>query len=185
MTLIDSGSLGACGRFHVSRNFAIDENCLEAKTAPDRFGPAIFEFYPAKFFHLDQRAKHSIRREYPIENPPSAIQANRLRLSQRKQAGDVINSASESRTESIADPLTRRWGSSSGNDKICARRSGLALSRDHREGSALTATEHCVRAFARSVPVLSPAQFEQLQFHCGKPPPAAEPRIWTRTTAAS
>jgi hypothetical protein len=41
--------------------------------------------------------------------------------------------------------------------------------------------EHCVRAFARIVPALSPRQFEQLQFHCGKPPPAAEPSTWTRT----
>jgi hypothetical protein len=38
-----------------------------------------------------------------------------------------------------------------------------------------TAIDDCVRAVARTVPLRSPAQLRQLQFHCGKPPPAAEP----------
>ena len=75
------------------------------------------------------------------------------------------------------EPRTPLAGSRSGNDEIWVRRSGLALRSVQREPSALTATEHWVRGFARSDPVLTPLQLMQLQFHCGKPPPAAEPRI--------
>ena len=32
-------------------------------------------------------------------------------------------------------------------------------------------------------PSRKPEQLTQLQFHCGKPPPAAEPRIWTNMVA--
>jgi len=44
-----------------------------------------------------------------------------------------------------------------------------------------TAIEDCVRARERCVPLRNPAQLLQLQFHCGKPPPAADPstRIFT------
>jgi hypothetical protein len=38
-----------------------------------------------------------------------------------------------------------------------------------------TAIEDWVRALARTVPLRTPAQLGQLQFHCGKPPPAAAP----------
>jgi hypothetical protein len=38
---------------------------------------------------------------------------------------------------------------------------------------ALTAMEDWVRALALSVPLRRPLQLWQLQFHCGKPPPAA------------
>jgi hypothetical protein len=38
-----------------------------------------------------------------------------------------------------------------------------------------TAIEDCVRARACRVPARNPAQFGQLQFHWGKPPPAADP----------
>jgi len=44
-----------------------------------------------------------------------------------------------------------------------------------------TAIEDWVRACARIVPSRSPAQLKQLQFHWGKPPPAAEPRTLIRT----
>src|ERR1700691_4004591 len=37
--------------------------------------------------------------------------------------------------------------------------------------------EDCVRVCARKVPALKPRQFGQLQFHWGKPPPAADPRM--------
>ena len=43
---------------------------------------------------------------------------------------------------------------------------------------AVTAIDDCVRAVARMRPLRRPSQLTQLQFHCGKPPPAAEPRIW-------
>jgi len=38
-----------------------------------------------------------------------------------------------------------------------------------------TAIDDWVRALAATVPLRTPAQLRQLQFHCGKPPPAAEP----------
>jgi hypothetical protein len=38
------------------------------------------------------------------------------------------------------------------------------------------AREDWVRERARTVPLRTPAQLRQLQFHCGKPPPAADPR---------
>ena len=37
-----------------------------------------------------------------------------------------------------------------------------------------------MRAFPWKVPARTPRQFAQAQFHCGNPPPAAEPRIFTR-----
>src|SRR5690606_24507401 len=40
------------------------------------------------------------------------------------------------------------------------------------------AMDDCVRGCARKVPARTPRQLRQLQFHWGKPPPAAEPRIW-------
>ncbi len=41
----------------------------------------------------------------------------------------------------------------------------------------------CVRGRAFKVPRRNALQFGQLQFHWGKPPPAAEPRIFTRIPA--
>ncbi|MBA2594623.1 MAG: hypothetical protein H0U97_21250 [Gammaproteobacteria bacterium] len=48
-----------------------------------------------------------------------------------------------------------------------------------------TAIDDWVRACARIVPWRRPAQLRQLQFHCGKPPPAAEPSTYTRIAAES
>jgi len=53
--------------------------------------------------------------------------------------------------------------------------SGDALTNTQAEPS-FTAIEDWVRGRVRSVPARHPAQFRQLQFHCGKPPPAADPR---------
>src|SRR6185369_7871075 len=47
--------------------------------------------------------------------------------------------------------------------------------------SALTATCVCDRARPRNVPARNAEQFAHAQFHCGKPPPAADPRIFTST----
>src|SRR5215510_9291905 len=81
--------------------------------------------------------------------------------------------------------LSGEWrgprGWSPGKSSICCRISGDALSRNHDPPSALTATLSCVRATARAVPSRSPRQFAQPQFHCGNPPPAAEPRTRMRT----
>jgi len=43
-----------------------------------------------------------------------------------------------------------------------------------------TQMDDCVRGCARIVPLRTPSQFRQLQFHCGKPPPAPAPRTRTR-----
>jgi hypothetical protein len=50
----------------------------------------------------------------------------------------------------------------------------------------VTAIEDWVRAEPWKVPARMPAQLGQLQFHCGKPPPAADPstRIFTWKTSA-
>jgi hypothetical protein len=53
--------------------------------------------------------------------------------------------------------------------------SGDALTNTQAEPE-LTAIDDCVRAYPWSVPPRKPAQLPQLQFHCGKPPPAAEPK---------
>ena len=45
--------------------------------------------------------------------------------------------------------------------------------------------EDCVRARARTVPLRTPVQLRQLQFHWGNPPPAAEPSTRIFTTRAS
>ncbi len=68
----------------------MDENCRETETAADGFDFAVFDYRRTKFFGLNQRAESGVRRECPIENPLCAIQTKWLRLSQRKQAGDVI-----------------------------------------------------------------------------------------------
>src|SRR5688500_14349700 len=60
--------------------------------------------------------------------------------------------------------------------------SGEAFTSAHVVGSPPdTAIEDWVRFSARMEPLRTPAQLRQLQFHCGKPPPAAEPstRIFT------
>ena len=48
------------------------------------------------------------------------------------------------------------------------------------EGAGETATSACVRARPFNTPRRMRLQFEHPQFHCGKPPPAAEPRTLTR-----
>src|SRR5262245_53582141 len=63
--------------------------------------------------------------------------------------------------------------------------SGLAFATYHRSPSALTAIDDWVRGLARTVSLRKPAQLRQLQFHCGNPPPAPEPRTWTRMSVSS
>src|SRR5579884_1534370 len=57
------------------------------------------------------------------------------------------------------------------------RISGEAFTRAHEPGVLpVTAIEDWVRARVWRAPLRTPAQLRQLQFHCGNPPPAAEPR---------
>jgi hypothetical protein len=59
--------------------------------------------------------------------------------------------------------------------------SGEALNRTPSVAlSPRTKIDDCVRGLARIVPERRPEQLRQLQFHCGKPPPAAEPRTVIR-----
>src|SRR4030095_5705722 len=61
--------------------------------------------------------------------------------------------------------------------------SGDASTRIQLAPSALTAIDDCVRARALMRPRRKPSQLRQLQFHCGNPPPAADPRIRILTMA--
>jgi hypothetical protein len=63
--------------------------------------------------------------------------------------------------------------------------SGEALHNTQLTPSSEIAMDDWVRAWARRLPLRKPAQLAQLQFHWGKPPPAAEPRIWTNMAAPS
>src|SRR4029078_6451283 len=50
------------------------------------------------------------------------------------------------------------------------------LSRPLWRPSSLTPPEVCVRGLSPATPLRTSAELRPLQFHCGKPPPAAEPR---------
>src|SRR6266852_895079 len=73
-------------------------------------------------------------------------------------------------------------GANSGVARIWARKSGLADTRNQilASGSGENATCVCVRAVPRRLPARMARQFAHAQFHWGKPPPAAEPRILRR-----
>ena len=74
-----------------------------------------------------------------------------------------------------------RPGCRSGFACNCAKTSGDAFT-SAQEVPPPTAMEDWVRERAWSVPARKPLQFGQLQFHWGKPPPAADPstRIFTK-----
>ncbi|CFX04216.1 protein of unknown function [Candidatus Filomicrobium marinum] len=74
--------------------------------------------------------------------------------------------------------LPLRTAPSSGVSLICWRRSGEALSKSQSVPFALTASDDWVRGENPGSPARALAQFEQLQFHCGKPPPAADPNTF-------
>src|SRR5215467_3346104 len=60
--------------------------------------------------------------------------------------------------------------------EACAATARAALPPPPTAGPLLTAMEDWVRERVRTVPLRTPEQLRQLQFHCGKPPPAADPR---------
>ena len=74
-------------------------------------------------------------------------------------------------------------GASSALPSSCWRRSGDAFRRNQVEELGETATCACVRGRRFALPWRTAEQFAQLQFHWGKPPPAAEPRTFTRIPA--
>ena len=59
--------------------------------------------------------------------------------------------------------------------------SGEALNKTQFWASPLTVMDDWVRAVKRGLPLRQASQLGQLQFHWGKPPPAAEPKTCTFT----
>ena len=84
-------------------------------------------------------------------------------------------SASLSTTASIGD---RRVGGGGWHLKwiSCDRRSGDAFTNTQRRPSALIAALHWVRGSIS--PLRAASHWRHAQFHCGTPPPAADPNIW-------
>ena len=76
-------------------------------------------------------------------------------------------------------------GMQAGKDSICAWMSGEALSRNQRRSSGLTATDDWVRGRAGREPSRTARHGGQVQFHCGNPPPAAEPSTRTHMPVRS
>src|SRR5271166_483488 len=64
---------------------------------------------------------------------------------------------------------------------ICKRRSGEAFKTNQSSLFADTASDACDRARAAESPDRARRQAGALEFHCGKPPPAADPRTTART----
>src|SRR5262245_25005768 len=100
----------------------------------------------------------------------------------RSNSSPAVWSSSASVSTQPAMAVPRCWssgGPSSGKARICCRTSGETFSRNHARPSALTATEDWVRGRTSGEPSRAAAQLGQRQFHCGTPPPAAEPRMRT------
>ena len=78
-------------------------------------------------------------------------------------------------------PVSRlpAFGCSGGLASSCARMSGDALNKIHCSPLTDTAIDDWVLGNASTDPSRTPRQLRQLQFHCGKPPPAADPRTLT------
>jgi hypothetical protein len=86
----------------------------------------------------------------------------------------------------IAVSRSERFGCRSGVRCNWVRMSGEALTNTEA-GPLLpvTAIEDWVRAEPWKVPARIPEQLRQLQFHCGNPPPAADPSTWIFTWKTS
>src|SRR5436189_5707277 len=91
-------------------------------------------------------------------------------------------SAFVKRTPAIGVLRGDSWcGCKRGMLSICRAKSGDALIRNQLgnfSASPLIAMLDCV--CGAILPVRAATQFAQAQFHCGRPPPAALPRIWMR-----
>jgi hypothetical protein len=73
------------------------------------------------------------------------------------------------------------WGCNSGILSICRGKSGDALIKNHRPlFSELPAIAVLDCVFGGIFRARAATQLAQAQFLCGKPPPAALPRIWMR-----
>ena len=173
-------------RFHISRNFTADKKWPRSRDRIRWFRLCDLRRQSIEIFPADSARRKSGSTRIPNRKPAKCNRAESAAPREAK-AGRRCDRAQHRKAKPRRSPIlvTPSFGSNSGNENICVRRSGLAFSSDHREPSALIASEHCVRAFARIDPARNPEQLAQLQFHCGKPPPAAEPRTWIRTDLRS
>ena len=73
-------------------------------------------------------------------------------------------------------PRVPEAGCSAGDCRTCWGRSGAALIKTQLSPSPVTARLVCVRGRARASPAHASRHVGQRQFHCGKPPPAADPK---------
>lgn len=115
----------------------------------------------------------------PMSESTSGVASSGKGLARSRSISNPVTwSICASISSTAAMPLSRtaRAGCNSGLARICASTSGEALTSSQSWPLALTAIDDWVRACACSVPRLNPSQLGQLQFHCGNPPPAAEPR---------
>src|SRR3954464_7082011 len=86
-------------------------------------------------------------------------------------------------TPSIGEERKPRFGWRMAWAWICSRRSGEALIRNQRSPSPLTANNAWVRRAAPGSPARARRQASALEFHWGKPPPAAAPNTTALTAA--
>ena len=126
-----------------------------------------------------QRPVEDVAGREPVAHGRGGVDRERVRLAQRQQTQAVVEVAvgqqqpADRRVPRLARPESPK-------DSIWARTSGEALIRNQETPSALTATDSCVRGLASAVDARTNRQLAQPQFHCGKPPPAAEPSTRTR-----
>src|SRR5438552_5649497 len=84
-------------------------------------------------------------------------------------------------TPAIGEERSPWRGCSRGVASICSRRSGGAFRMNQSLSFADTASAAWERTCAAASPYRARRQAGAFEFHCGKPPPAAEPRTtaWT------
>jgi hypothetical protein len=93
-----------------------------------------------------------------------------------REREDRSISAPVSTTDLIGLPRVPERGWSALDCRICWGRSGDALIKTQFSPSPVTARLACVRGRTRGSPAQARRHTGQRQFHCGKPPPPAEPR---------
>ena len=129
-----------------------------------------------------QHAEDRVGGEHPM-HPRRGVEAQRLTLPQAQQAGNVIDvGVGQHHARHRAVPQTVRRMQRGRLRRVCCRMSGEAFSRNQFAPSALTATDDCVRGRPPDHPLGPVGSTGQLQFHCGKPPPAADPRTMILTS---
>src|SRR6266403_2228647 len=86
-----------------------------------------------------------------------------------------------STTPAIGDERNSLRGCKDAVASICGRRSGDAFRMNQSFWFADTASDACERTLAAASPARARRQAAAFEFHCGNPPPAAEPRTTART----